>query len=134
MYLISTRKLVKAAAYDVYYVLFVRQKLNGQMTAVLYRKGSRNFCCSPPPPSPDSRTATMNPLTQGFTRRCRLSWLTNRTLVYESKCGGMGGGGCGVSVNEYSCSHHVTGSPNKLWRSNSIFNLYALSLTSLSLS
>jgi hypothetical protein len=35
-----------------------------------------------------------------------------------------GGGGCGVSANEFSCVHHVTWSPNKLWRSYSIFNLY----------
>jgi hypothetical protein len=27
------------------------------------------------------------------------------------------GGRCGVSANEYSCAHHVTWSPNKLWRS-----------------
>ncbi len=32
-------------------------------------------------------------------------------------------GGC-VSANEYSCAHHVTWSPNKLWRSTSIFNLW----------
>jgi hypothetical protein len=31
--------------------------------------------------------------------------------------------GCGVSANENSCAHHVTRSPKKLWRSNSIFNL-----------
>jgi hypothetical protein len=51
--------------------------------------------------------------------------LTNIALVYESKCGGIGvggGGGCGVSANEYGCAHHVTWSPNKLWRSTSIFN------------
>jgi hypothetical protein len=29
---------------------------------------------------------------QGVTKRCRLSWLTNSALVYEPKCGGMGGG------------------------------------------
>ncbi len=40
---------------------------------------------------------------QGVTKRCRLSWLTNSALVYEPKCGG--GGGCGVSANEYSCAH-----------------------------
>ncbi len=34
---------------------------------------------------------------------------------------GKGGGGCEVSANENSCAHHVTWSPNKLWRSNSIF-------------
>ncbi len=58
----------------------------------------------------------------GVTRRCRLSWLTNSALVYESKCGGREGV-CGVSANEYSCSHHVIWSPNKLWRSNSILYL-----------
>ncbi len=47
------------------------------------------------------------------TKRCRLSWLTNSALIYESQCGGEGGG-CGVSANEYSCAHHVTWSPNKL--------------------
>ncbi len=40
---------------------------------------------------------------QGVKKRCRLSLLTNSALVYESKCGG--GGGCGVSANEYSCAH-----------------------------
>jgi hypothetical protein len=30
---------------------------------------------------------------------------------------------CGFLANEYSCAHHVTWSPNKLWRSNSIFYL-----------
>ncbi len=35
-----------------------------------------------------------------------------------------GGGSFGVSANEYSCAHHVTWSPNKLWRSTSIFNLW----------
>jgi hypothetical protein len=29
--------------------------------------------------------------TQGVTKRCRLSWLTNRALVYEPKCGVTGG-------------------------------------------
>jgi hypothetical protein len=28
---------------------------------------------------------------QGVTKRCRLSWLTNSALVYESKCGEDGG-------------------------------------------
>ncbi len=36
------------------------------------------------------------------------------------------GRSCGVSANEYSCTHHVTWSPNKLWRSTSIFNLCSL--------
>ncbi len=33
-------------------------------------------------------------------------------------------GGCWVSANEYSCAHHVTLSPHKLWRATSIFNLW----------
>ncbi len=54
-----------------------------------------------------------------------LSWPI-APLVYEPKCGG---GGCRTSANENSCAHHVTWSPNKLWRSNSLFNLfYKLSL------
>ncbi len=37
---------------------------------------------------------------------------------------GEGGvAGVSLSANEYSCSHHVIWSPNKLWRSTSIFNL-----------
>jgi hypothetical protein len=38
----------------------------------------------------------------------------------------MRGGGCRVTGNEYSCecAYHVTWSPNKLWRSTSIFNLW----------
>jgi hypothetical protein len=39
-------------------------------------------------------------LEAGVTNRCRLSWLTNSALLYKSQCGG--GGGCGVSANEYS--------------------------------
>jgi hypothetical protein len=35
-----------------------------------------------------------------------------------NKQGAGGGGSCGVSANEYTCAHHVTWSPNKLWRSN----------------
>jgi hypothetical protein len=30
---------------------------------------------------------------RGFIKRCRLSWLTNSALVYESKCGGGGDAG-----------------------------------------
>ncbi len=41
-------------------------------------------------------------ITQGLTKRCRLSWLTNSALVYKPKCGV---GGCGLSANEYSCAH-----------------------------
>jgi hypothetical protein len=39
----------------------------------------------------------------GVTKRCRLSMLTNGALVYQPKCGG--GGSCGVSANEHSCTH-----------------------------
>ncbi len=60
---------------------------------------------------------------QGVTKRCRLSWLTNSALVYESQCGGMEVG-CGISASEYNSAHHVTWSPNNLWRSTSIFNLW----------
>ncbi len=43
---------------------------------------------------------------QGITERCRLSWLTNSTLVYEPIAQVLGvGGSCGVSANEYSCAH-----------------------------
>jgi hypothetical protein len=33
-------------------------------------------------------------------------------------------GSCWVSANEYICAQHVTWSPNKLWISTSIFNLW----------
>jgi hypothetical protein len=36
------------------------------------------------------------------TKRCRLSLLTNSALIYESKCGKMGGGE--VSANDYRCA------------------------------
>jgi hypothetical protein len=42
---------------------------------------------------------------QGVTKRFRRSWLTSSALVYEPKWGGEGGGSCGVSANEYSCTH-----------------------------
>jgi hypothetical protein len=50
---------------------------------------------------------------QGVIKRCRLSWLTNSALVYEPKCGGAGGGSCGVSANEYCTAVHIE--PNKLF-------------------
>jgi hypothetical protein len=43
-----------------------------------------------------------------------------RPSFYEPK---LGKGGCGVSADENRCAHHVTLSPNKLWRFNFIFNL-----------
>jgi hypothetical protein len=53
---------------------------------------------------------------QGVTKRCRLSWLTNSALVYEPKCGGRG-----RVAESQPMSTAVHRSPNKLWRSNSIF-------------
>jgi hypothetical protein len=69
-----------------------------------------------------------NEYSQGDTKTCRLSLRTNSVLVSYTVQGPMrgglgGGGGCRVSANEYNCAHHVTWSPNKLWRSISIFNL-----------
>ncbi len=57
---------------------------------------------------------------QGVKKRRRLSWLTKSAFVYEPKCWGGGGGVRGLSqwVQLY------TWSPNKLWRSNSIFDLW----------
>ncbi len=49
----------------------------------------------------------------------RKSWLTNRAHVHEPKCGGRGG-----FVGSYPRSTAVLRSPNKLWRSNSILNLW----------
>ncbi len=61
---------------------------------------------------------------QGVTKRCRLSWLTNKALVgeYEPKYGGRGGA---AGYQPLSTAVH-TWSPNKLWRSNSIFNLWGI--------
>ncbi len=59
-----------------------------------------------------------NTVSQGITKICRLSWLTNSALIYEPKCGGRG---CVAGSLPMSTSVHR--SPNKLWRSNSIFNL-----------
>ncbi len=59
-------------------------------------------------------------LNQGVTQRCRLSWLTNSALVYELKCWG---GGRELRAGSQPISTAVHRSPNKLWRSNSIFNI-----------
>ncbi len=64
---------------------------------------------------------------QGFTKRCRLSWLTNSSLVYEPKCGGMGGGGCGAQP--ISTAVHMEHKFSKLWNSNSLFNLWSRART-----
>ncbi len=47
-------------------------------------------------------TVQIQRVNQGVTERCRLSWLTNSSLVSEPKCGGEGHS---VSANEYSCAH-----------------------------
>jgi hypothetical protein len=53
--------------------------------------------------------------TQGVTKRCRLSLLTNSAFVYEPKCGGE-------EVAGYQpMSTAIHRSSKKLWRSNSIF-------------
>jgi hypothetical protein len=54
---------------------------------------------------------------QGVTKSCRLSWLTN-SPEYEPGCGWRGG-----VAGPQSMSTAVHRSPNKLWRSNSIFKL-----------
>jgi hypothetical protein len=60
---------------------------------VTVRKGPYLFCRLPLLPS-SSHTPKSFHLYQGITKRCRLYWLTNSTLVYEPKCGGREG--CGV--------------------------------------
>ncbi len=64
----------------------------------------------------------------GVTKRCRLSLLiapiAPRRLNSAPHIRVQMRGSCGVSAKEYSCAHHVTWSPNKLWRSTSIFNLW----------
>jgi hypothetical protein len=59
---------------------------------------------------------------QGVTKRCLLSWLTNSSLVYESKCEGKGGVAGSQLKSIVSIAVHR--SQNKLLRSNSIFNLW----------
>ncbi len=59
--------------------------------------------------------------TQGVTKRCRLSWLTNSALVYEPICG-MKGELRGL--RQWAQLYELNNRPNKLWRSNSIFNLW----------
>ncbi len=53
----------------------------------------------------DSGALARDILVQGVKKRRRQSSLTNSALVYEPKCGGKGGGGCGVSANEFFCAH-----------------------------
>ncbi len=51
--------------------------------------------------------------------------LTNSSLLIRVQMRGEGGS-YGVSANECSCAHHMTWSPNKLWKSTSILNLWWL--------
>jgi hypothetical protein len=62
---------------------------------------------------------------QRGTKICRLSWLTNSALVFEPKCGVRG-----TIAGSQPLSTAVHWRPNKLWRSNSIFNLCQKPLTS----
>ena len=57
-------------------------------------------------PNQSGSTEEMSDPKQGVTMRCRLSWLTNSALARSQLT-----------------STAVHRSPNKLWRSNSIFNL-----------
>ncbi len=41
---------------------------------------------------------------QGITKRCRLSWLTNSALVYGPNAGGGEVGLRNLTANEYSCA------------------------------
>jgi hypothetical protein len=76
------------------------------------------YCC---PFSNSGNSIADNQSMQGVIKRCRPSWLTNSALVYEPKYGGE-------ELRGLSCVHHVTWSPNKLWRSNSITNESMLGL------
>jgi hypothetical protein len=62
----------------------------------------------------------VQPRTGGY--NCRPSWLTNSALVYEPKFGG-GGGVAEYQPMSTAVVYTLHSSPNKLWRSNSIFNL-----------
>ncbi len=68
-----------------------------------------------------SREQPLVPI-RGLQERLRLSWLTNSALVNKPRGGERGGvAGC------QPISTAVHRSPNKLWRSNSIFNLWCQS-------
>jgi hypothetical protein len=60
--------------------------------------------------------------TGGYLGKCRSGGYKETSSILADPRIWRGGGGCGVSANDNSCAHHVTWSPNKLWRSNSIFN------------
>jgi hypothetical protein len=58
---------------------------------------------------------------QGVTKRCRLSWLTSSAYM-RPNAGGRGGRLRNTEPQAMSIA--VQRSPNKHWRSNSIFNLW----------
>jgi hypothetical protein len=62
---------------------------------------------------------------QRITKTCRLSQLTNSALVYEPKCGR------GVAGTQPMRTAVCTWSPNKLLRSNSMFNLWSADYTEM---
>jgi hypothetical protein len=63
---------------------------------------------------------------QGVTKRCHLSWLTTSALVWTQ----IRGEGGVAGSQPMSTAVHCTWSPNKLWRSNSLFNLFFQQKTS----
>ncbi len=69
-----------------------------------------------PPPSP----SPCHPHSPWVTKRCRLSWLTNSAFVFLSP----NAGGRGVVAGSQPMRTAEHRRPNKLWRSNSIFNLW----------
>ncbi len=79
------------------------------------RRYPRIFCRLRQNPSSTTLYSTQEHSSQGVTKRCRLSWMTNSDLVYEPECGGE------VSANEYSCTY---GAQINFGARNSIFNTY----------
>ncbi len=63
---------------------------------------------------------------QGVTKSCRQSLLTNSALATSPTKFRTKGevAGSQFAAKKYSCSHYMTWSPNKFWRSTSIFNLW----------
>jgi hypothetical protein len=72
------------------------------------------------PPFTSSKTSGRS---RGYKEMSPICLLTNSAFVIRVQMRGEGGS-CGVSANENSCAHHMTWSPNKLWRSTFIFNLW----------
>ncbi len=97
-----------------YFILFLfyvcLQLLVSRLLSANFSYAGKSICS--PVLSKDS------PLRPGVSKRCRPSWLTNSALVNEPKYGAKGG-----VAGSQPISIAVHRSPNKLWRSNSIFNL-----------